>query len=363
MTTPEPRPGAGGPAPSTQKVLPVAGRVAEAVARFCRPDGNDWGVALCAETLREVQRPFSRLQWCKVTGDGVAADVVVKGMRGSSRAAHGAALAEASAARRLDAVFANQPTLGVIAPLRTYPDLSVVITPAVAASSLAALIEERAAWWPSAETRHFLEHGCTLAGAWLRQLHLAAPASASWTLDTLREDLGLRVRLLQEFPGSYGLSASLAGRIERWLDAQLSDAPVADLICSETHRDYSPSNMLYDGEVLRVLDFGTLREAPRLLDTTRFLHQVQMLALKPRYRKATRRALQHAFAVGYDDAALLASPLVPVFTVRHELSHWLGAARRIRRSGRATTSFLVCLTHARTLRRLVSTTDTTPPTP
>jgi hypothetical protein len=119
--------------------------------------------------------------------------------------------------------------------------------------------------------------------------------------------------------------------------------------------------MLYDGQRLRVLDFGTLREAPRLLDATRFLHQVHMLSAKPQYRPGTRQALQDAFAAGYDDAALLASPLVPVFMARHELSHWLGAARRVKRGRRSSTSILVCLMHARTLRRMTSSGKTPPP--
>ncbi len=332
---------------------PASQRLAEALSRFCEADGNDWGVPLRAELRREAQRPFSWLHWYRVDAPGVSSAIVVKAARGASASARETASAEASAAQRLAAVFAGIPDLGVVAPLRTYPDLLTVITPAIEAPNLGALIEARARWWPSAEARRELERGCSLAGRWLAHLHRTCPAPPSWTLDTLRDDLALRVRLLQEFPRTYGMSAGLARRIEHWIDARLAGGSPTDLACSETHRDYSPGNMLYDGQSLRVLDFGTLRPAPRLLDVTRFLHQVQLLGVKPRYRPATRRALQDAFASGYGDAALLASPLVPVFMLRHDLSHWLGAARRVKRRG-SVTSAVLCRFHACTIGRRLS---------
>ncbi len=336
---------------------PAAQRLAEALARFCRAEGNDWGVTLHAEPVRQVQRPFSLVHWYRVAGAGVRAEVVVKAARGASGAARETADAEARAAQRLEAVFAGIPELGVVVPLRTYVDLLAVVTPAIAAPSLGSTIEARGGWWPGAETLRDLVRGCEMAGRWLGHLHDACPAPEPWTLETMREDVMLRVRLLREFPAHYGMPDFLAGRVERWLDAELGRASAADLVCSETHRDFSPSNMLYDGQQLRVLDLGTLRQAPRLLDVTRFLHQIALLRMKPRYRPSTRRALDRAFTSGYNNDALLASTLVTVFMARHELSHWLGAARRGKRRSSAASAIL-CQVHARTTRRLVSTTYT-----
>ena len=329
--------------------LTATDRAHTALSHFCAPDGNPWQVALQPTAQQRVERPFSVLSWHRVVGPDVDARIVVKAGKTNRRPREDDEMHEARAARALAAVFAGYPGLGVIEPLRTYPELGVVITEAVQARSLGVLIEAEAGYWPSQRTRAFLERGCTLAGQWLRRLHTARPAATPWTIAELREDLMLRVRLLQAFPRLYGMPPQLASDIERWLDRCLAAATAADLGCSLTHRDYSPSNMLYDGRALWVLDFTTVREAPRLLDVTRFLHQIDLLAVKPRYRAATRQRLQTAFLTGYADPGLTTSPMVPVFMARHALAHWLGTARRLRKRRALASGLLTVRLHRNTL--------------
>ncbi|HTU99448.1 MAG TPA: aminoglycoside phosphotransferase family protein [Luteitalea sp.] len=339
-------------APAARPPVSPAERAALALARFAAPDGNAWGLSLTASPIRRVERPFSHLTWYRLDAAGVAADIVLKVAR--TRTGGRGTVSEADAASDLAKVFAGDPSLGVIAPLQTYPDLGAIITPAIDAPSLGAQIEERARWWPRPETQAILTHGCQLAGQWLRRLHVARPVAVPWSTMQLGEDLRLRMRLLADFPSAYGMPRALAVRLERWLDAHLRVASPTALSVSLTHRDYSPSNMLYDGRVLRVLDLATVGDAPRLLDVTRFLHQIDMLALKPRYRPHMRHRLQDAFRTGYGDDALIETSLVHVFMARHSLSHWLGAARRVRRDRAAVTAWLLCRRHRHALARIVA---------
>lgn len=325
------------------------------MSRFCAANGNPWGTLLRATRVRVQRRPFSDVAWYRLAGDDVSHDVVVKtARRRLGRHASSAEVRDVQGATRLEGIFGHDGTLGIVRPIGHYPDLGVVITRAVAAPNLGDAVEQRGAWWPSAHARADLARGCSLAGQWLERLHEARPALVHWTPGQLHDDVTLRIRLLRGFPGTYGLTARLEGQLRPWLEMRMADARPEDLVCSVTHGDYSPSNMLYDGRRLSVLDFTMVREAPRLLDMTRFAHQIGMLALKPHYRRSTLRALTSAFLDGYADPTLAASPLVVVFLLRHSLAHWLGTARRLKRHPRMLGAWWTCAAHKRGLARLVA---------
>lgn len=274
----------------------------------------------------EQHRPFSMLSWFE-TDDGRR--FVVKVTRGDpthARDGH-----EVSTARSMAPLFAESPNLQVLSPLAHYEKLGAIVTAAVDASSLGAQMERRLRGWPRTATIADLATGCALAGEWLARLHEGRPAALPWSVSDLHEDIERRLNLLRDQSEMCRMDGPMRKAVGGWLSERLCDFPADTLPCSFTHGDYSPSNMLFNGSTLTVLDFTMARDAPRLLDATRFIHQLHLLTVKPWYRPAVIAPLERAFVEGYGDNAPGPASLLPVFDLRHTLAHWLGSAKRASR--------------------------------
>ena len=324
-----------------------------ALERYLKERAPAGGSGPSAVLRREEARPFSLLAWYDVEAHDPSS-IVVKVTRRAKAAGPRRRPRESMQAERVRALLPPH-THGVVVPLRDYEDLDVTITGAVAGVQLAALIDECGRWWPGVRTLATLSDACARAGTWLRQLHDSQPAHPTWSKDELREDLDNRMRRLVDRSREVHMPAPLRERALAWVDRRLADTSDHDIAGGLTHGDFSPSNMLVTARDIHVLDFTMVREAPYLLDVSRFCHQLDMMGLKPAFRPATRATLQQAFLRGYGREELVRSPVVQVFLLRHALTHWLSRAQRVQTPLRDLTrpAFWLCLYHRRRVRALL----------
>jgi aminoglycoside phosphotransferase (APT) family kinase protein len=100
-----------------------------------------------------------------------------------------------------------------------------------------------------------------------------------------------------------GVWPDVADRVRRHIDAVAQDVPEApDLVLS--HGDFTPSQVLLDGNTPAVVDFDTLCWADPALDLGRYLAHLDLLALKVGEESATAllESLTGQFLEGYGEA-------------------------------------------------------------
>ncbi|MGE3771991.1 MAG: phosphotransferase [Gammaproteobacteria bacterium] len=146
---------------------------------------------------------------------------------------------------------------------------------------------------------------CALAAAWLSRFHrLPAPygaADARALLDTYYDD---RLVTLAQLPDS-GLddaaAADLKSMLMRLVDAALATQPVV-----RCHNDYSPHNLLVDGDTLCVLDYSFAGPGLPAFDVACFWHKLDdmrdSLLSEGRRVDALQAAFVDALATPFDPA-------------------------------------------------------------
>lgn len=201
--------------------------------------------------------------------------------------------------RQVQSAFRETAHLETVKVAAFVEPLQALVTWAIPGKSLESSLRK--------ESRPFSRHlepavqACSHAGEWLRELH-RLPVSqdhedARKQIATFLDD---RLVTLQRLPGSE-VSESLARTLraalfERLTAALDSEAPV---LC---HNDFSPHNMLLDGERLCVLDFSFAGPGLSAFDAACFWHKLEDFRASPLHASERVTRMQHALqnALGLD---------------------------------------------------------------
>jgi aminoglycoside phosphotransferase (APT) family kinase protein len=188
-------------------------------------------------------------------------------------------------------------------------------------------LERRARWWPGPSTRAQLIRDCERIGAWLRAFQSATPVDHLEDLLATREYIDVRLkRLVDNTRARFSSEDRLA--VLRAVDLCAAAVTPQERRSVAAHADFAMGNILIDGSRVTVLDFAMGANGLRLHDLSHLYMQLDLLAMKPYFRRQTVSALQRALLAGYGDADAHADPLFRILLTQHRACHYLGLAER-----------------------------------
>ena len=185
---------------------------------------------------------------------------------------------------------------GAVRPIACYPALLAIVTEEVPGDTLLKAVEQRMRWALDSSRSADLEEVFGAAGTWIREFQ--EPAEGSFSPAWIRDYIDSRLQRIAKVSGARGdrLRERVLRHIDR-LGSRLPDAPAAEVT---VHADLSPSNIMVCDQRVVVLDFAMARPGHPLQDVARLFTQLDLLALKPQFRRAAVRPLQLALLRGFD---------------------------------------------------------------
>ena len=225
--------------------------------------------------------------------------------------------------RRFFEAFKNYAGYSTAEPVMCLPEMLAVVMKESQGRNLRDLIAEKARLYPSKTTVHQLVEQCYRCGEWLRifQRLTEQPIRAKLSVAHLIEDIDRRLKRLES---RAQISSVWRSRILRYLEKQAALVGESDLGLCGVHADFSPSNVLVNGNEVIVLDFTMYRVGSVYHDLTYFHRYFDNFLHKPIFRSATIAALQDSFLKGYGTTVNPASPIFRLFKMRHVICHLVG---------------------------------------
>lgn len=208
---------------------------------------------------------------------------------------------EFEVARRLCAVFPEQPQFAFVRAIAYYPELLALVTEEARGRVLAEIISETCKPW---SLRNALERTvihCRRAGQALAAMQSATRCATPFDCEAFLDYVKVRLQRLRE-SASVPFSANDHKRVLNFLEKALSVLPAEQLAQCGCHSDYAPFNLLAEEERVTVLDFSMFKTGSCYNDVTYFHHRVEGYLHKPIYRAAAIRTVQRAFLEGYNSA-------------------------------------------------------------
>ena len=287
------------------------------------PDGGP----ISTRVLSVATRPFSYVARIEVCHPGGSRRVVAKIPRVRAGRTHRGLeqlQREYTAAHDLASTFGGEPLLGVADVVAFYPDVPALVCAEVEGATLSALIADGARGVPRAERLAHLEAACCGAGRWLRFLQAATLAEGQQvSLDEMVGYVDVRLERIGELRPR-GLDPEWRASVRRAFAAAKARPAPADLRVAAVHGDFTPSNIMSDGQRIVAIDLARFGMGSIYYDVTRLYHQLGLLLHKPWFRPATVARLRRALLAGYDPRLHVGHPLFRLFLIQHLLCHWLG---------------------------------------
>jgi Phosphotransferase enzyme family len=225
--------------------------------------------------------------------------------------------------RRFFEAFKNYADYSTAEPIMCLPEMLAMVMKESRGRNLRDLIAKNARLFPSQATVHKLVTQSYRCGEWLRifQGLTAKSIQDRLNLTDLIEDIDRRLRRLED--GEW-LSRGCRSRILRYLEKQAKLVEESDLGLCGIHADFSPSNVLINGNEVIVLDFTMYRIGSVYHDLTYFHRYFENFLHKPIFRRGIITALQDSFLNGYGKTVSPASPIFRLFRMRHVICHLVG---------------------------------------
>lgn len=206
-------------------------------------------------------------------------------------------------------------------PVAVFPEEGALITEAVPGTPLMDVIGKFARRTTISRRHAALERYCAMSGRWLREFQsFTDRGSGSFNFDGLREYCARRLEDLATDPRS-GIDGAFKGSFLRYLELsreRSGDRP--DRIVGR-HNDFSPHNILVEGEHFSVIDFGFFDHDSHLYDVCKFWFQLERMKASPLYTGATIERLQRSFFEGYGTGIDLADPAFEMIASRYFVTH------------------------------------------
>ncbi|MFQ5630012.1 MAG: phosphotransferase [bacterium] len=215
---------------------------------------------------------------------------------------------------------------GSIRPLYLSLPFKALVTEETIGRNLGELVRTQLRFSPSHLIRQVLQDHVHNAGRLLHVVQNEYEGEQDYDLQTLVEDVDLRMRALVQNRSSH-FSREMRQAILNFVDKNMSLAKSQNLLVGYMHRDFTMSNLLVSGPKIIVHDFAKIDIGPRLFDVTRFYHHLGLLKYKPVYSSNIVAKLQQAFLEGCNLTGATNNILFNFFMLRHYVTHYKGLIR------------------------------------
>lgn len=223
--------------------------------------------------------------------------------------------------------FKYHPNFRVVKPVFVIPGIYLSVTEECPGINLQHLLEQKASVFSNSGLKKELSLNLKNVGGWIRYFQ-QVKESPNYKLDPdeLIEFISDRLNKLisdprRKFPGYY------QEIITNFLENKKSSIPGEDLKLGPVHSDFNLQNIIINGNLVTVLDFGTFRFDSYLFDISRLYHQLFLMTLKPQFRKKTIQLLQKNLLEGFNESTAEKKILFKFLMIRHTVTHLMGITR------------------------------------
>lgn len=225
--------------------------------------------------------------------------------------------------KRFFEAFKNYSGYSTAEPVICFPEMLAVIMKESQGRNLRDFIAKKARFYPRNTTINTLIEQSYRCGEWLRLFQSLTEKSIQGRLSLLKliEDIDHRLRRLED---GKRISRDWRARILRYLEKEAALVQESDLGLCGVHADFSPSNVLVNGNEVIVLDFTMYRIGSVYHDLSYFHRYFENFLHKPIFRSGTIAALQDSFLKGYGETINPGSPIFKLFKMRHVICHFVG---------------------------------------
>lgn len=289
-----------------------------------------FGGRVSLEPRRVCVGPFSQVLEVRVHGDARALTAFIKVLTPRAttvqelEATRRNISREYSALQRACETLAGRDGFSVARPLACYPDLCALVTERVEGIPLAAALSKLRGS-PSPRTIEDTARVLRNVGAWLSAFQGSPDTTRPpVSLDRMRNYLDTRLKALTELRV---FAPDLRDALLRHFDRRASAIAARDLGAVPVHADFTPENVLVDGERVSVIDFTMAKDGARYLDVSHMFMHVDMLKMRPWFRPGAIDRQTAALLDGFEPNLRIERPLLELLLVQHVVCFVLQTAQ------------------------------------
>lgn len=221
--------------------------------------------------------------------------------------------------QRVYSAFPECHELKTVAPAGFLDEVNGLVTWEIPGKSLQDVINGELRFRIGAPPPRLL-HLCELAGQWLHKFHSLDLAIEGDLREPLTNYFKWRLETLERAAGSKvptALAAGLSKKLQGWLAQSLEGPSAKTFFC---HNDFSPHNIIVNGEGIGVLDFSFAGLGLPAFDVACFWHKLEDLKTSPLHSANAIGILQRTFLGGYGSGFDLTRPDAKLGVARVVLS-------------------------------------------
>lgn len=203
-----------------------------------------------------------------------------------------------------------------VRPVGCFPKSLTLVTEECPGQPFMRLLENKARFYPDADTRETLARYCYLSGNWLRAFQeLTKKSDSKFELDEMLEYVDRRLHRLVDH-SAIPFDNRLRLGILAFIESQRSHISDIDRAISGVTGDFVPANVLVNDGKITVLDFGMFSYGSVYQDLAQYYQHMDFFRLKPIYRGVIISELQEEFLRGYHANWNKNKPLFTLFRIR-----------------------------------------------
>jgi hypothetical protein len=230
-------------------------------------------------------------------------------------------LVEFEILNRLFAHFEASPNWGVPRAVTAFPEEQVLVTEEVPGIPLMRLIGVSAKWMWLGRRLALPEKYCALSATWLRAFHtFTLQGRGPFNFLGLVRYCADRLDTLSGCAASGVDVAFKEGFLDFLEQRHAAIRDLEDKIVGR-HNDYSPHNILVEGDRISVIDFGFYDHDSYLYDLCKFWFQLECMRSSPLYSSGAIDRLQRSFLEGYGSGTDPSDPAFEMVASRYFVTH------------------------------------------
>jgi tRNA A-37 threonylcarbamoyl transferase component Bud32 len=269
---------------------------------------------------QEIDCPYSAVTRIELACDGLQKVVYLKRVktdRISDDVARKRVSLEYQTLVQLSEHFLSHPTLGIVRPIAVFPEVHALVTEEVPGVQLMDMIGRFAKRYLFGQKLNILEKYCGLAGIWLREFQaFTSRGTAEFNIHGLESYCSERLDTLIADRRS-GIDETFKAKFLVYLqEKHKALSGRIDAIVGR-HNDFSPHNIIVDGDVVSVIDFGFFDHDSYLYDICKFWFQLECMKISPLFSTTAIDRLQKSFLEGYGDSVDPSDPAFEVVASRY----------------------------------------------
>jgi len=285
---------------------------------------------------QEIACPYSTITRLELACDGLSKVVYLKRVktdRISNDVAEKRVLVEYQTLVQLYEHFRSHRTWGIARPVAVFPQAHALVTEEVPGIQLMDLIGRFAKRYLFGQRLNILEKYCALAGAWLREFQsFTSQGTGQFNIQGLIDYCGERLDSLIGDRDS-GVDQAFKADFLAYLHEQHKALGGRNDSIVGRHNDFSPHNIIVDGNRLSVIDFGFFDHDSYLYDVCKFWFQLECMKVSPLFSTSAINRLQRSFLQGYGKSVDPRDPVFQMVASRYFVTRLVTMSKEGVRSG------------------------------